>query len=383
MMDDLHAWCALWRVPRVGVKTYQKILQVFGQPKTFFSLAKSEREKVGVRADDGELAVALTEAEKDILWQENEGSKIITSVSDEYPKQLLNIPDYPPLLFLRGNARLLIEPQIAIVGSRSASHEGLETARLFANYLAGSGLVVTSGLALGIDSAAHQGALQSGETIAVMGTGADRIYPAKNKELAHAIAEKGLLITEFPIGTPVRPESFPRRNRLISGLSLGVLVVEASIKSGSLITAKLAAEQGKEVFSIPGSIHNPQAKGCNLLIKNGAKLVESGADIFSEIKPQLMNYIEESESQRRVQVKQISQNDLAQTQKENTMAFKNDPKKQALWDALDYNSQAVDTIIMRSKLPANEVSSMLLIMELEGLVVKSVGGYYQKNMTIK
>lgn len=382
-MDDLHAWCALWRVPRVGSRTYQKILKVFGQPKTFFSLSKSEREKVGIKADNSELTLALNEAEKDIAWLDNPNSNIITSASADYPKQLLNIPDYPPILFVRGDKTLLSQPQIAIVGSRSASHEGIDNAKLFASYLASSGLVVTSGLALGIDSAAHSGALLQGETIAVMGTGADRIYPAKNKTLAHAIVDKGLLVTEFSIGTPVKPESFPRRNRLISGLSLGVLVVEASLKSGSLITAKLANEQGKEVFSIPGSIHNPQAKGCNLLIKNGAKLVESGADIFEEIKSQLISYIADPSKPAEVYDNKILQNDLAQKQKQNTMSFADDPKKQALWGALTHSPQSMDAIIMQSQLPTNEVSSMLLIMELEGWVVKSVGGHYQKSTTIK
>jgi DNA processing protein len=201
-----------------------------------------------------------------------------------YPPLLREIPQAPPVLFVHGDPDCLRVPQLAMVGTRNPTPSGRETARQFAAHLAGAGMIITSGLALGIDAAAHQGALAGGgRTIAVMGTSLDRVYPAKHRDLARAIAERGALVSELPTGTPALAENFPRRNRLISGLALGVLVVEAALQSGSLITARLALDQGREVFAIPGSIHNPLAKGCHALIRQGAKLVETANDIVEEL----------------------------------------------------------------------------------------------------
>ncbi|PIE44002.1 MAG: DNA-protecting protein DprA [Gammaproteobacteria bacterium] len=302
-LPQLHAWCTLWRVPKVGAKRYANILKAFGSPEAFLALPDDERRRAGVTADNNALDKAKRGADSDIRWlQDNTDATILTRADSRYPPQLASIADPPPVLFCRGNVDLLSEPQLAIVGSRSPSHEGMENAGNFARFMTQNGIVITSGLALGIDGAAHQGALSAkspalaGETVAVMGTGADSIYPARHRELAHRIIERGVVITELPIGTPVMPQAFPRRNRMISGLSLGALIVEAGLKSGSLITARTALEQNREVFAIPGSIHNPLARGCNHLIRNGAKLVETAKDIFEELQPALFAFVETEKS---------------------------------------------------------------------------------------
>lgn len=222
--------------------------------------------------------------DRSMAWADQPGQHILTLADTAYPRALLEIADPPSLLYVRGNPSLLQKRGLAVVGSRNATPQGLQTAEAFAKALASRGQCIISGLALGIDAAAHRGALAAhGETVAVIGTGADRIYPARNKALALAIVEQGAVVSEFPLGTPAIAANFPRRNRIISGLSRGVLVVEAAPESGSLITARLAAEQGREVFAIPGSIHSPVARGCHKLIKQGAKLVETAADVLEEL----------------------------------------------------------------------------------------------------
>jgi DNA processing protein len=250
---------------------------------------------------------------------------------------------------------------LAIVGSRNPSTTGLDNAREFARCLASAGIGITSGLAQGIDGAAHQGALKGGSTIAVMGTGPDRIYPGSHRDLAHQIAAESLLITEFPPGTPARAENFPRRNRIISGLSLGTLVVEATLQSGSLITARLSSEQGREVFAIPVSIHNPQARGCHALIRQGAKLVESAQDIIEEL-GSLFATLENSVE--------------TQTTRDVSSLIDSDADYQRLDQALGYDPVSVDELITRTGLTAEAVSSMLLLLELEGHVSSAPGGYY-------
>lgn len=386
-LQRLHAWCALWRVPRVGAKRYANILKAFGSPEVFFDLPDADRRRLGVSADNQALDKAKRGADTDIRWlQDNPDATILTRQESAYPARLLTIADPPPVLFVRGQLDLLSQPQLAIVGSRSASHEGLENARNFAQYLTQSGIVITSGLAQGIDGAAHEGALSAkatnlcGQTIAVMGTGADRIYPAKHQQLAYRILERGCVITELPIGTPVVPQAFPRRNRIISGLSLGTLVVEASVKSGSLITARTALEQNREVFAIPGSIHNPLARGCNYLIRNGAKLVETGQDIFEELQQSLLAFVENEKSD--TLNNSINQEHVTPTLNvgvaKTEQLFAKDSEQQKLWDALSYEPQPVDVLVTRSGLAANQVSSMLLILELGGHVTKHPGGKYQK-----
>ncbi len=382
-LSQLHSWCTLWRIPRVGAKRYANFLKAFDLPEVFLALPESERRQAGVMIDNETLDKAKRGADTDIRWlQDNPDATILLRNDPRYPQQLLAIADPPPILFCRGNVDLLNEPQLAIVGSRTPSHEGVENAKSFANFMTQNGIVITSGLALGIDGAAHEGALSaknqtlSGETVAVMGTGADRIYPAKHRELGYRIIERGVIITELPIGTPVVPQAFPRRNRIISGLSLGTLIIEAGLKSGSLITARTALEQNREVFAIPGSIHNPLARGCNHLIRNGAKLVETAKDIFEELQPSLFAFVETEKS---ATLNDKDDNPTADnTLKPTPITFDGDADQEKLWQALSYEPQPVDILSQRSGLAANQVSSMLLILELSGNVIKHPGGRYQK-----
>ena len=273
---------------------------------------------------------------------------------------LKEIADPPSILYVQGDIELLSQWKIAIVGSRNPSRSGRDTAFEFGCFLAQGDIAICSGMAMGIDAAAHQGALSGrGKTIAVVGTGLDRIYPAKHRDLAHDIVENGLMISEFPLGTPPRPENFPRRNRIISGLSLGTLVVEAATKSGSLITARQALEQGREVFAIPGSIHNPLARGCHQLIREGAKLVETASDIIEELGA------------------------LAAVSLPTAASFEADKSDheldgdyQVLLDCLAYDPIEVDSLIQQSGLTADAVSSMLLLLELQGQVESLPGGRY-------
>ena len=281
----LAAWLRLTLIPGISGETQRKLLAAFGLPEAIFAAGRLEvRSVIGDKADllfDGDSTEAI---EHSLAWASQPGQSIITLADGGYPPALLEIADPPSVLYVRGNPDLLHRRGLAVVGSRNATPQGTQTAESFARHLAAQGLCIVSGLALGIDAAAHRGALAApGETVAVIGTGADRIYPARNKDLAIAIAERGAIVSEFPLGTPAVAYNFPRRNRIISGLARGVLVVEAAPESGSLITARLAAEQGREVFAIPGSIHSPVARGCHKLIKQGAKLVETAQDILEEL----------------------------------------------------------------------------------------------------
>ena len=303
--------------------------------------------------------------EQDLAWLEQSGNHLLALGDPRYPPLLRQIPYPPPLLFVHGDPDCLRLPQLAIVGTRNPTPLGRETAQRFAAHLAEFGLLITSGLALGIDAAAHQGALAGGgRTIAVMGTSLDRVYPAQHRDLAHAIAERGALVSELSTGTPPAAENFPRRNRLISGLGLGVLVVEAAAQSGSLITARLANEQGREVFAIPGSIHNPLAKGCHALIRQGAKLVETASDILEELGA------------------------LAAATREAVSPVVAAPSSAALDEeyrqlliAMGDESVGIDLLVDRCGLTAEALSSMLLILELEGYVAAIPGGLYSRLKT--
>ncbi len=300
-------------------------------------------------------------AEQELAWLEQPNHHLITLSDPRYPKRLREIADPPAALYVIGEPDLLSATQLGIVGSRNPTPGGSETAHAFAGYLAQSGLTITSGLALGVDAAAHRGALQAGgKTIAVAGTGLDRVYPARHRELAHEIVGQGALISEFPLGTPALALNFPRRNRIISGLSLGVLVVEAALQSGSLITARLAAEQGREVFAIPGSIHNPLARGCHALIRQGAKLVETAADILEELGPI---------AQTIAPMHEIDTGNV-------TPGL--DVEALTLLDCLGFDPTPVDSLIERSGLTPEAVSSMLLVLELQGHVVAAPGGHYTR-----
>jgi len=297
--------------------------------------------------------------ERDLAWREQAGNYIMCYDDAAYPSLLRETSNYPALLYASGNIDLLSTPQIAIVGSRQCSPGGASTAFDFAALLAKSGLTITSGMATGIDAKAHQGALStSGHTIAVTGTGLDRIYPSKNRQLAYEIHEKGLLVSEFPIGTGPRSENFPRRNRIISGLCLATLVVEATRRSGSLITAQQALEQGREVFAIPGSIHNPQARGCHQLIRDGARLVDQASDIIEEL-GSLLGFVAEQQTNNQSHQK----SDL-------------DPESEKLLEVIGYDPVTSDTLVERSGLTIDKLSSMLLLLELNDFIQSVPGGYY-------
>ena len=361
---NVEPWLRLWRVPKIGPAAFHKLLSRFGSPDAAFEAGIAGWREAGLTAAQVDaLDTHRTPGiDADLAWLEAAGNELILWGSDRYPERLANIPTPPPLLFTRGDTTLLDHPQLAIVGSRHPSQGGRNNATAFARHLAAAGLGITSGLALGIDAAAHEGALQAeGVTVAVTGTGLDRIYPARNRALAHRIADNGLLVSEFPVGVGAQAANFPRRNRIISGLALGVLVVEAATKSGSLITARLAAEQGREVFAIPGSIHNPLARGCHRLIRQGAKLVETADDILEELAP-ILTPITDSPPKQAVTT--------------DAPAPAIDPEHAALLQHIDYEPTAIDTIIGRSGLTADVVSSMLLIMELNNLVAAEAGGYY-------
>ena len=302
---------------------------------------------------------------RDLEWLRKPGCQLLAYGQSQYPMLLAQLKDPPPVLWLRGDADLLSWPQIAIVGSRNPSAAGAETAFQFARYLAGMGLCITSGLAIGIDAQAHHGALSAeGASVAVFGSGLDTLYPKANRSLADQLASQGLLISEYPPETPPRRANFPNRNRIIAGLSLATLVVEAAQRSGSLITARLAAEQGREVFAIPGSIHNPMTRGCHRLIKEGAKLVETADDILSEL-PAISGLAPSP-----------SPDSAAPRQSAGQTALEADGDYRMLLDALGFEPADMDTLVLRTGLTPEELSSMLLILELRGAVESQPGGVY-------
>jgi len=365
----IRHWLALAAAPGVGPRTVIQLLEHFGSAAAACSAARAELRELGLSA----VAIDTLQAperrpiDAALAWAEQDAAVILTLEDQAYPTQLRNLDAPPPVLFLRGDPTLLAEPQIAMVGSRNPTPGGVDTAREFASYLAGLGLVITSGMAIGIDGAAHTGALASGRTIAVLGTGPDRVYPAAHRDLARRIAERGALLTEFPPGTGPHASHFPRRNRVISGLSLGTLVVEAAPRSGSLITARYAMEQGREVFAIPGSIHNPLARGCHALIRQGAKLVDSADQVLEEVGPQL----------RRLMAEPTTACDQGvAAAPPGASAMLTDPDYRQLLDAMGHDPLAPDQIIARSGLPAQAVSSMLLLLELQGHVSSHPGGRY-------
>ena len=350
----LAAWLRLTLTPGIGGESQRKLLAAFGLPEAIFAASHlAVRGVIGSRADllfahdSGDLV------ERSLIWAAQPGNAIVTLADAEYPPALLEIPDPPIVLYLRGDPAHLQGRGLAIVGSRNATPQGCLTAESFARALAGRGLPIVSGLALGIDAAAHRGALSGGgPTVAVVGTGADRLYPAGNRELALAILEHGTLVSEFPLGTPPLAANFPRRNRVIAGLARGVLVVEAAAASGSLITARLAGEQGREVFAIPGSIHSPLARGCHQLIKQGAKLVETAADILEEFT-----------------------DPLAASPPQPTAA---ESAEHPLIAALGHDPCSLDELVARTALGADRLLGELLTLELAGRIACLPGNRYQR-----
>ena len=355
--DEIGAWIALSLVPDLGPKRFCRLLSRFGTPEDVFAAATSDLEEVVPAPIAKNISDGYNERLLDptLEWLGAKDRAVITLADEHYPSKLLEIADPPPLIYVDGDPAVLNLPAIAIVGSRNASPQGLATAQNFAHALSDAGLTIVSGLALGIDAAAHRGGIagRSG-SIAVFGTGMTTVYPARNRELALDIAKSGALISEFPLSYPVLAQNFPRRNRLISGLSLGCIVVEAALHSGSLITAQYALEQGREVFAVPGSIHSPMSKGPHRLLKQGAKLVECVDDVLLELNLP-----------------------AAQVDGKRHAAISN-PQTEAVLEAMGYEACAVDTICERSTFAASEVCSLLLTLELEGKVASLPGGYYQR-----
>lgn len=366
-MTDLYSWLALLRAPALSRLQIRELLDHYAGPGAILQASATQLRGRGLsRATVAALKQPGPEVEeRDLPWVAREGHHLVTWGTQAYPELLTRIPDPPIALFIAGDPVCLSMPQLAIVGSRNPSTPGREIAFQFARHLCGCGLTIVSGLALGIDTAGHQGALAAhGKTVAVCGAGPDQIYPAANRSLYQQITANGAVISEFPPGTPPRRSNFPQRNRLISGLALGTLVVEASLQSGSLITARLASEQGREVFAIPGSIHNPLARGCHKLIRDGAKLVESSRDILEELGPLAGTMIEAS----------IGKSPAPRGDGPQEL----DAEYHKLLDALSFEPAPVDRLVERTGLTSGEVSSMLLILELSGYVEAVPGGAYAR-----
>ncbi len=360
MQEDISEkllWISLGSIYGLGSQAYCQLLQKFGSPANIYAVSQQQLREVVSEKIASEINKGIDEAALNDtgLWLAQPGNHLITLADSEYPQALLEIADPPPFLYAKGKLTLLNQPSIAIVGSRNASVQGEKNAEAFARDLSLQGLCIVSGMALGIDGAAHRGAMKAkGSTIAVVGTGLDIVYPAKHRDLAHEIAQHGLIISEFGLGTPSKPQNFPKRNRIISGLSLGCLVIEANLQSGSQITARLAAEQGREVFAIPGSIHSPMSKGCHQLIKQGAKLVDCIQDITDELK--------------------ITPVSIAQQ----TTAPNELDTEHPILKVMELDPITLENLVNLTHLTVSEVSSMLMLLELEGSIASLPGGKYQK-----
>lgn len=352
---EVRLWLRFTTVAKVGPRKQIALLARFATPES------------ALAAKPAELAEILPPAElrswqdhrppdelvrQTMAWQSEEGNQLICLADPLYPPRFLDLPDAPVLIYVKGKAGLLTCPALAIVGSRNATPQGLDNAREFAACFSEAGLTVISGLAAGIDSAAHLGGLSAASsTIAVVGTGLDRVYPASNRQLAHRIACEGVIVSELALGSPPKAEHFPRRNRLIAALGLGCLVAEAAVGSGSLITAKQAADLGREVFAIPGSIHSPLARGCHQLIKQGAKLVESADDVLSE---------------------------LAWSAPLQLTSPSRPSKSSPFLQSMGFDPVDIETLSQRSGLTTERLSAMLLTLELEGCIVALPGSRYQR-----
>ena len=355
--QETLAWLRLGLVAELTPSGFRKLLATLSTPEAICAadratLARSVSDEVAAAIARGPDPVRL---DTTLRWLEDPANQVVTFADDAYPRLLLEITDPPPLLYVKGDPDLLDRASLAVVGSRNATQQGRANAQAFSQELSEGGFTIISGLALGIDAAAHIGGLAAASSsIAVVGTGLDIVYPARNRDLAHRLAGEGALVSEFALGTPALASNFPRRNRLISGLSRGCLVVEAALKSGSLITARYALEQGREVFAIPGSIHSPLSKGCHLLLKQGAKLAESSQDILEE----LGAVVHERDST-------IGSDD--EVTHENPVLA-----------ALGFDPVDLDTLCQRSGLTPESASAMLLTLELEGVVGRLAGGKFQR-----
>ena len=372
--DELSAWLTLLRAPGLGPAGMRVLLRATGSARTACTDTRRLRRVAGIgqAALDWIARPDTARLNADLAWLAQPGHRLLRCDEADFPPQLETLPQPPAALFVEGDAAALLGPQVAIVGARSASAQGLATARDFARTLSRAGLTVTSGMAEGIDGAAHTATLEAGgTTVAVVGTGPDLVYPRKHRDLAARIAEHGAIVSEFPPGTEARPDHFPRRNRLIAGLALGTLVVEAGLQSGLLITARLAAEAGKEVFALPGSIHNPLAKGCHRLIRDGARLVETAAEVIEALAPAAQ--AQGAELRARLQA-----GDALETASIDLPKRSQDPDYKALLAALGDAPAALDELAERTGLSPAALSSMLLLLELDGMVAPAVNGRWQR-----
>ncbi|MFM8901308.1 MAG: DNA-processing protein DprA [Burkholderiales bacterium] len=360
---ELSTWLRLLGTPGVGRDSARRLLAAFGSPQAVFEAPRQALQQhcsvklVAALAQVPEGFDALLD-ETEVWLNDTAARHVLTLADPHYPAALLQSADPPLLLYATGQLARLASPCVAIVGSRNPTPQGLENARAFARDLSQAGLTVVSGLALGIDGAAHEGALQGkGSTIAVVGTGLDRVYPKAHHGLAHQIAEQGLVLSEYPLGTPPLPSYFPQRNRIIAGLSSGTLVVEAAVQSGSLITARLAAEYGREVLAIPGSIHSPHSRGCHALIKQGAKLVETAQDVLEELCP-------------------IT--GLSSPHQPTAEAMVDAPTDSGLLGLMGYDPISLDSLSQRSGIDPSNLSAQLLELELSGQVARLPGQLFQR-----
>ena len=370
--DELLAWLTLLRAPGLGGAGIRALLQQAGSAR---AICRDIRRLHHAAALD-QAALNWIERpdaarlEGDLAWLAQPGHRLLRCDEEDFPPQLETIPSPPAALFVAGDAAALLAPQVAIVGARSASAQGLANARDFARTLGRAGLTVTSGMADGIDGAAHAAALEAGGmTVAVVGTGPDLVYPRKHRDLSARIEQHGAIVSEFPPGTEARPDHFPRRNRLIAGLALGALVVEAGLQSGSLITARLAGEAGREVFALPGSIHNPLAKGCHRLIRDGARLVETAAEVIEALGPAAL--AQGAGLRARLEATEAAPH-------QGFPARAQDPDYASLLAGLGDEPASLDELVDRTGLAPAALSSMLLLLELEGVVAPAVNGRWQR-----
>jgi len=382
-MHDSLAYCiALNKTRAISYKLLQKLRRHYSNLEDIFTAKQSSLREIGLTQIQ---ASAISEfnfkhIEKDLAWIKESGHAIIPIDTEDYPLLLSEIANPPLLLYVEGNVDNLHLPQIAIVGSRKPTPAGQENAYRFAKYLASGGFIITSGLALGIDTAGHQGALATNQTIAVLGTGIDVTYPYHNKELRKKILAKGgTIISEFPLCTRPEKTNFPQRNRIISGLSLGTLIIEAAIKSGSLITAKYAMEQGREIFAVPGSIHNTQAKGCHHLIREGAKLTENVNDILQELSGLLDLMKTSNPRYGQIKLKSSALCSFLPKNKQEKLDFANlDEDHSSLLASVTDEAISIESLVNITGFTAKAVSAMLLTLELNGLVKRVLNGYSRK-----
>lgn len=354
---DQESWLALTLLPEIGPRTLRRLLLSFGTPEAVLSANRAELERVISAPLAARFMATLPQQaiETAAAWLDAKDHHLVTLADPDYPQLLLEIADPPPVLYVAGDRSLLAAVSVAVVGSRGPTPQGLDNAESFSRALSEAGVTVVSGLAEGIDAAAHRGALAGGaRTIAVVGTGADRVYPARHRALAETILARGALVSEFALGTRALPGNFPRRNRIISGLTRGCLVVEAALQSGSLITARCALEQGREVFAVPGSIHSPLSKGCHALIKQGAKLVESAGDVLEELGI-------------RMSIAPAAHSNCGEPAKDASLLLH-----------VGYDPVDIDALCSRSGLPPEVVTAELLALELAGHVAVLPGGLYQR-----